>query len=153
MVGLIATSSKRAFATRCATRVCCDQSPCPCGWPLLTRVSTGDTQTLKGRSGSVSVGYLLPGAHKVLFESSKCLWWMWGLIQNAILPLLPSCWGFSFALGCGFCLFVCFLVGSNILLLMAVQQRVALLESSQEKMSASPSTLPSLYQGRAILNL
>jgi len=111
------------------------------------------SQTLKGRSGSVSVGYLLPGAHKVLFESSKCLWWMWGLIQNAILPLLPSCWGFSFALGCGFCLFVCFLVGSNILLLMAVQQRVALLESSQEKMSASPSTLPSLYQGRAILNL
>ena len=141
MVGLIATSSKRAFATRCATWVCCDQSPCPCGWPLLTRVSTGDTKTLKGRSGSVSVGYLLPGAHKVLFESSKCLWWMWGLIQNAISPLLPSCWGFSFALGCGFCFCFCFfLVGSNILLLMAVQQRVAFLESSQEKMSASPST-------------
>ena len=23
------------------------------------------------------------------------------MILNAILPLLPSCWGFSFALGCG----------------------------------------------------
>ena len=31
------------------------QSPCPCGRPLLTCTSTGDTQTLKGRSGSVSV--------------------------------------------------------------------------------------------------
>ena len=25
----------------------------------------------------------------------------WGLILNANSPLLPSCWGFSFALGCG----------------------------------------------------
>ena len=101
MVGLIATSSKRAFATRCATRVCCDQSPCPCGWPLLTRVSTGDTQTLKGRSGSVSVGSLGPGMHKVLFEPSECLWWVWNLILNVTSPLLLSCLGFSFALGCG----------------------------------------------------
>ena len=28
---------------------------------------------------------------------TKFLWWVWGLILNAILPLLPSCWGFSFA--------------------------------------------------------
>ena len=99
MVGLIVTSSKRAFATRCMTRDCCNQSPCPCGRPLLTCVSTGDIRTLKGRSGSVSVGYLVPVGYKVLFESSKCLWWMWGLIQDVISPLLPSCWGFSFALG------------------------------------------------------
>ena len=33
--------------------------------------STGDTQTLKGRSGSVSVGPLGPGSHKVLFEPSS----------------------------------------------------------------------------------
>ena len=27
------------------TQVCCTQSPCPCGRPLLTRTSSGDTQT------------------------------------------------------------------------------------------------------------
>ena len=64
--------------------------------------STGDTQTLKGRSGSVSLGS--PGVHKALFEPSKCLWQVWGLILNANLPLLLSCWGFSFVLGHGvFC--------------------------------------------------
>ena len=47
------------------------------------------------------MGSLGPGVHKVLFESSKHLWWVWGLILNAILPLLLSCWGFSSALGCG----------------------------------------------------
>ena len=36
-----------------------------------------------------------------LFEPSKHLWQVWDLIPNIILPLLPSCWGFSFALGCG----------------------------------------------------
>ena len=36
-----------------------------------------------------------------------------------------------------------FLVGSNSLLLMVVQQLVAILEFSQEKMSKHPSTLPS----------
>ena len=84
------------------------QSSCPCGRPLLTCTSTGDTQTLKGRSASVSVES--PGVHKVLFEFSECLWWVWGLILNVILSLLPSCWGFSFAFGHG----VSFLVGSNI---------------------------------------
>ena len=47
-----------------------------------------------------------------------------GLILNAILPLLLSCWGFSFALAVGYL----FLVGSNILLSMVVQQQVAVLE-------------------------
>ena len=56
----------------CHTQVCCTQSPCPCGRPLLTRTSAGDTQTLKGWSGSVSERS--PGAHKVLFETSECLW-------------------------------------------------------------------------------
>ena len=36
----------------------------------------------------------------VLFEPSEHLWWIWGLILNVILPLLSSCWGFSFAPGC-----------------------------------------------------
>ena len=47
------------------------------------------------------VGSLGPGAHKVLFEVSERLWWVWDLILNVILPL-PSCWGFSFALGVSF---------------------------------------------------
>ena len=38
---------------------------------------------------------------EVLFEPSECLWWVWGLILNAISPLLPSCWCFSIALGRG----------------------------------------------------
>ena len=77
------------------TQVCCTQSPWPCGRPLLTHTSRGDTQTLKGRSDSVSVGY--PGEHKVwvLFVLPECLWWVWGLILNMILPLLPFCWGTS----------------------------------------------------------
>ena len=74
----------------CHTQFRCTQSPCPCGRPLLTCTSTGDPQTLKGRSGSVSVES--PGAHKVLFEPPECLGWVWGLILNALLPLLPSCW-------------------------------------------------------------
>ena len=70
MVGLMVTSSKRAYATLCVTQVCCKQGPCPHGRPLLTCASTGDTQTLKGRSGSVSVGSLGPGTLKVLFRKS-----------------------------------------------------------------------------------
>ena len=36
----------------------------------------------KGRSGSVSVWSLGSGVHKVLFELSKHLWRVWGLILN-----------------------------------------------------------------------
>ena len=42
-----------------------------------------------------------PGVYKVLFELSERLWWVWGLILKEISPFLLSCWGFSFALGCG----------------------------------------------------
>ena len=44
----------------CHTQVCFTQSSCPCDSPLLTHTSAGDTPTLKGRSGSVSVGSLGP---------------------------------------------------------------------------------------------
>ena len=82
----------------CHTQVCCTQSPCPCGSPLLTRTSTGDTHTqfclsLCGVSGSwCTEGF---------FEPSEHLWRECGFILNANLPFLPSCWGFSFALRCG----------------------------------------------------
>ena len=85
----------------CHTQVCCPQSPCSCGRPLLTHTSAGDTQTrvwfsLCGVSGS----WCAQG----MFEPSKCLKQVWGLILNAISPLLPSFWGFSFALGHGYLL-------------------------------------------------
>ena len=56
----------------CHTQVYCIQSPCPCSSPLLTRTSTGDTQTqfclsLCGVSGS----WCAQG----LFEPSEHLWW------------------------------------------------------------------------------
>ena len=81
----------------CHTQVCCPQSPCPCDSPRLACTSTGDTQTqfclsLCGVSGSWWAQGLL--------ELSEHLWQVWGLILNAILPLLPYCRGFS-ALGHG----------------------------------------------------
>ena len=107
--------------------------------PLSPQEATADPclrrrQTLRLRSESVSVRFLGPGAHTVLFEPSECLWCVWGLNLNAILPLLPSCWGFTFPFYMGYL----FLVGSNILLSMVVQQWVVTLE-----MSTHPSTLPS----------
>ena len=81
----------------CRIQVCCTQGPCLCSSPLLTRTSTGDTQiqfslSLCGVSGSWCMQHL--------FDPSECLWWLWGLIWKLILSLLPSCWGFSFALRC-----------------------------------------------------
>ena len=81
----------------CHAQVCSTQSPCPCGSPMLTCTSIGDTQTQFclspcGVSGSWCT--------EALFEPSECLWREWGLILNGSSPLLPSCWGFS-ALGCG----------------------------------------------------
>ena len=57
----------------CHTQVCCTQSPCRCGSPLLTCTFSGDTQTLKGKSGSVSGGGGSPGTCNVLFEHCKHL--------------------------------------------------------------------------------
>ena len=87
------------------------------------------------------MGSLVPGTQKVFFEPSEHLWQVWGLILNAISPLLLFYWGFSFALGHEVSFFVC--VGSIILLSMVVQRLVVNLEFSQEKMS-SPSSTPLL---------
>ena len=79
----------------CHTQVYYTQSPYPCSRPLLTRTSSGDTQTQFWLSlCEVSGSWCAQG----LFEPSEHLWWVWGLILNAISPLLQSCWGFSFAL-------------------------------------------------------
>ena len=60
------------------------------------------------------------------------------LILNAISPSYHLV-GASFLIDVGYL----FLVGANIFLLMVVQQQVAVLEISEEKMSAQPSNLPS----------
>ena len=87
--------------TRCTSQVHCSQNPCSQGRPLMIHASTGVAQTLKCRSGSVTCGAPRSCAHKVLREPSKRLWWVCCLIQNSILPLQPTGWGFSFALGPG----------------------------------------------------
>ena len=70
VVGFMATSSKRAHAIP----RCCTQSPCPCGRPLLTHTSKGDTQTQFCLSlCEISVSWCTQG----LFEPSECLWWVW----------------------------------------------------------------------------
>ena len=70
----------------CHTQVCCTQSPCS----LLRRhPSTVLSQFLWRLWVLVHIG---------IFKPSEHLWQVWGLILNVILPLLPSCWGFS-ALG------------------------------------------------------
>ena len=63
----------------CHTQVCCTQSFCPCGRPLLTHTSTGDAQThfclsLCGVPGS----WCTQG----MFEPSERLWQIWGLIPG-----------------------------------------------------------------------
>ena len=80
------------------TQVCCTQSSCPCDRSLSTCTSTRDTPaqfclSLCGVPGSWC-------AHG-LFEPSEHLWHEWGLLLKVISPLLPSYWGFSFALGRG----------------------------------------------------
>ena len=85
------TSSKRAYAIpKSAT----PRAPVPVG-PLLCCTSTGDTQTQFCLS---LCG--VPGSWRAqgLFEPCKCLWRECHLILNVNSTLLPSCWGFSFAL-------------------------------------------------------
>ena len=71
------------------------QSPCPCGRQLPTGTSTGDAQTQFCVSLCGAPGFWCTQG---LFEH---LWQIWGLILKVNSLLLPSCWGFSFALGRG----------------------------------------------------
>ena len=91
MVGLMVTSSKRAYAI---PRSAAPRAPAPCG----RHTSTGDTQTQFYLSLCGVSGFWCTQG---LFEPSERLWRIWDLILNSISPLLPSCWGLSFALGHG----------------------------------------------------
>ena len=98
-LGLMVTSSKRAYAIGCLIQNSCIQSPCPCNRPLLTCTPTGYIQTQVWLSLCLFSGSCCA---QVLFESSKHLWLVWGLILNVIFSLLQSCWGLSFALNMGY---------------------------------------------------
>ena len=80
----------------CHTRSAAPRAPAPAAvhcWPGPPR------ETPKHSSVSVcgvSESWCIQG----LFEPSEHLWQLRHLILNLILPLLSSCWGFSFALGC-----------------------------------------------------
>ena len=137
MVGVMVTSFKRTYA-RTVVFNAPDPTGCHCR-PTHLPEASGHSQASLAQSLMGSL-LLSPGSwcSQGLYEPSEHLWRLWGLILNVISPLLLSCWGFSFALGRG----VSFLVGTNILLLMIVHQRVVILEFSQEKMSTYPSTPP-----------
>ena len=136
MVGLMATSSKRAYAIPKSTA---PRAPAPVAghcWPILPQ------ETFKHSSGSVSVRSLGSGVHKVF-------WALW-----ASLASMEFDSRYDFALPTIFLgLLLCpwmwniFLLGSNIFLLTVVNPWVVILEFSQEKMSSRPSTPPSSGHG------
>ena len=91
MVGLMVTSSKRAYII---PRYTAPRAHAPAAahcWPIPPQ------EILKHSSGSVSGFWCTQG----MFESSKYLWQVWGLILNRISPFLPYFWDFSFAPGHG----------------------------------------------------
>ena len=108
IVGLMVTSSKKTYATSFTfhDHNCC-QSPCLCGRPQLTCAYTGDTQTLKGRSGSVSCGGHCSFPW-ILVHIKFCLCplsfsgsvWVWALILDLTVPLLHFCCGTSLQFIC-----------------------------------------------------
>ena len=94
MLCLMATSSKRAYAIH---KSAAPRAPVPVAvhcWPFSPQ------ETLKHSSVSVSVESLGPGAHKVCLSPLSVSGGNGVWFETWIHPLLPSCWGFSFALGC-----------------------------------------------------
>ena len=116
--GVNCDSSKRAYAI---PRSAAPRALAPVTghcWPIPPQ------ETLKhSKAGLTQSLWRLLVCTTVLFEPSEHLWWVWVLILHGISSLLPSFGGFSFALGHG----ASFLVWSNILLSMVVQQWVVIL--------------------------
>ena len=81
-----------------ASQVCFSHSTCPHSRPLLTYTLQETLKHSKAGLAQFLWGLLV---NTGCFQPSKCLWWMWGLFLSAVLLLLPSCWGFSFALESG----------------------------------------------------
>ena len=59
--------------------------------PLQATATSSSTRDTPRQAWLSLCGALGRGVHKVLFELSECLWLLWGLILNVILPVLPSC--------------------------------------------------------------
>ena len=81
--------------------------PYPHPEPLSPQLSTADLYP----SGSAHTPFCLSlcgvsgsWCAQGLFQPSESLWQEWGLILNAILPLLPSCCGFPLPLDVGYLL-------------------------------------------------
>ena len=65
---------------------CCTQGPQPYSRPLPTHASTGDSWTLIGKSGSVSLGLLL------LSPGSWCTQGFVCALQESVSPVLCKFW-------------------------------------------------------------
>ena len=104
MVGVMVTSFKRTYA-RTVVFDAPDPTGCHCR-PTHLPEASGHSQASLAQSLMGSL-LLSPGSwcSQGLYEPSEHLWRLWGLILNVISPLLLSCWGFSFALGCGISFF------------------------------------------------
>ena len=68
-------------------------------WLATTDLYLGRRHSDTGLAQSLC-GVSEPWCAQGLFELLECLWKVRGLILNLISPLVPSCWGFYFALGC-----------------------------------------------------
>ena len=153
-VELMVTSSKRMYATCWISQVCWRKSPIFVAGHCW-HVPPQETLTQRQVRLSVLLRSLLP------FRGSWCTWgfvcihWVslvgmrfdfkhyWATPTN----LLGSYWGpLPLDVGC------ISLVGSNILLLMVVQQLIATLVFSHEKMNVHISILPSCVMNRSSLH-
>ena len=136
--------------THYTSQDCCCQSPLACNRPLLTRASTRDTQTLKGRYVSVSCGghcsfpWVLVNTRFCLCPPSISgtyeLWftmWLHPSYNLAAASLLPLDVGYLFFGGILHSPYI------DIFLSIVVQQPVAILMFLLEKMSTPPSNPPS----------
>ena len=97
VVGLMATTSKRSYATHCLFQVCCSQSPCAYGRPLLTCASAGETQrqvwlNLSWVSGSWNVQGFVWALWAFLVDT--------GFVSECNFAPPTVLLDFSFALGC-----------------------------------------------------
>ena len=111
----------------------CTQSPCPCSRPLLTRTTAGDSNT--GLAPSLRGIWVLVHTRFCLSPpsvSGGCGVWfyMW------FCPSYRLAGAFHLLLDKGYL----FLMGSNVLLSLVVQQWVVILEFSQEKISEHSSS-------------
>ena len=105
----------------CHTQIYCTQSPC--SRPLLTLAFTGDSPTLKDESGSVSVGS--SAAHKIVSALPASLVGIRFDFKCDFTPSYHLTGASPLPLDVGYI----FLVGSNILLSLVIQQGIIILDA------------------------